>query len=114
MGPAKDYAFLDRHVADGWRYTDFNGVVRGKDEYYKVVDNIISYTQELSKFDVRLVGEDLAIASAVYRALAELKSGAKGDNTIALTSLWQLQDGVWKALLHHTTWVIEPGDGWPR
>jgi ketosteroid isomerase-like protein len=114
VGAVKDYAFLDRHLDDGWLYTDFNGMVRGKDEYYKLVDNIVSYIQKIQKFDVRTVSDDIAAVFGVYHALAELKNGTKLDNTIAFTSVWQLRDGVWKGLLHHTTRVVDPGSSWLR
>jgi hypothetical protein len=104
VGAVKDYAFLHRHIDDGWLYTDYNGVRRGKDEYLKLVDNITSYTQDVQHFDVRIAGGGVAIVTGVYRALAELK-GIPGtlDNTIAFSAIWELQDGLWRALLHHTT-----------
>ncbi|AUX22503.1 uncharacterized protein SOCEGT47_030060 [Sorangium cellulosum] len=103
VGTVKDYGFLDRHLADGWRYIDYNGVHRGKAEYLKLVDSMLSYTQELRQCDVRIVKDDVAIVSGIYRARAELKGDVKLDNTIAFTSIWEIQDGQWKALVHHTT-----------
>jgi hypothetical protein len=103
VGAVKDLDFFERHLGAGWRYTDYNGVQRGKDEYLKLVDSISTYTQELRQIDARVVGDDVAIVSGVYRARAELKGGVKLDNTIAFTAVWQLQDGAWKALVHHTT-----------
>lgn len=108
VGASKDYAFLDRHLADDWVYTDFNGLQRSKDDYRKLVDTIVSYSQDFQQFDVRLVGEDIAIVTGVYRAGAEVKSGAKLDNTIAFSAVWQLQEGLWRALLHHTTRIPPP------
>jgi ketosteroid isomerase-like protein len=103
VGAVKEYAFLDRHLDDSWRYTDFNGTERGKDDYRKLVDSIVWYTQDIRQFGVRIVSEDIAIVSGVYHARAELKGGVKPDNTIAFSAVWKLEDGVWKALLHHTT-----------
>ncbi|AGP38301.1 hypothetical protein SCE1572_29770 [Sorangium cellulosum So0157-2] len=103
VGAVKDYGFLDRHLAEGWRYVDYNGVQRGKDEYLKLVDSMLTYTQELRQCDVRIVGGDVAIVSGVYRSRAELKGGVKLDNTIAFTAVWELKGGEWKALVHHTT-----------
>ncbi|WP_233561921.1 YybH family protein [Sorangium cellulosum] len=103
VGAVKDYGFLDRHLAEGWRYVDYNGVQRGKDEYLKLVDSMLTYTQELRQCDVRVVGGDVAIVSGVYRSRAELKGGVKLDNTIAFTAVWELKGGEWKALVHHTT-----------
>lgn len=103
VGAVKDYGFLDRHLGEGWRYIDYNGVQRGKDEYLKLVDSMVAYTQDLRQLDARIVADDVAIVSGVYHARAELKGGVKLDNTIAFTAVWQLQDGGWKALVHHTT-----------
>jgi ketosteroid isomerase-like protein len=103
VGSVKDYTFLDRHIADGWIYTDYTGVQRGKDEYLRLVAGIASYTQVVRRFDVRVAGGGVGIVSGVYQAHAELKGGVTLDNTIAFSAVWELQDGVWRALLHHTT-----------
>lgn len=109
VGAVKDYDFLERHLDDGWRYVDYNGVQRGKGEYLKMVDSMVAYSQELRQIDARIVGDDVAIVSGVYRGRAELKGGVKLDNMIAFTAVWQLQDGGWKALVHHTTRIPDAG-----
>ncbi|MGK4005260.1 nuclear transport factor 2 family protein [Sorangium sp. So ce1036] len=103
VGAVKDYGFLDRHLSDEWRYIDYNGVPRGKAEYLELIDSMLSYTQEIRHCDVRIVKEDVAIVSGIYRAHTELKGGVKLDNTIAFTAIWEIQDGQWRALVHHTT-----------
>lgn len=103
VGAVKDYTFLDRHLDDSWRYTDFNGTQRGKDEYRKLVDSIVWYTQDMRQLDARIVGEDIAIVTGIYHSRAEVKGGVKLANTIIFSGVWELQDHVWKSLLHHTT-----------
>ncbi|EYF03064.1 nuclear transport factor 2 family protein [Chondromyces apiculatus] len=104
-GPDKDYKFFDRHLADGWRYVDYFGVRRDKDEYLALVDTMTFYSQEMRQMEVRFIRDDLIIASGVYYALGEVKSGQKHDNTIIFSAVWELHDDVWRCLLHHTTRV---------
>lgn len=102
-GEVKEYSFLERHLDEGWRYVDYNGVLRGKSEYLKLVDTMVWYTQDMQEIDARMVGEHLAIVSGVYRSRAELKDGTRVANTIIFTAVWEHQNGVWKSLAHHTT-----------
>ncbi len=103
VGEVKELSFLDRHLDDGWRYVDYNGVQRGKNEYLKLVDVMLSYRQDMQQLDVRMASEHIAIVTGVYHALAELKGGIKLDNRIIFTAVWESRDGVWKSLAHHTT-----------
>lgn len=105
VGGVKDYTFLDRLLDPTWLYTDFVGVRRGKEEYLRFIEDIASYSMEMRAFDVRMVRDDLAIITGVYHSRGEAKSGWKGENTITFSSIWELRDGVWKWLLHHTTKV---------
>jgi hypothetical protein len=59
----------------------------------------------MQRFDARIAGEGVALVTGVYRARAEIQGGIALDNTIAFSAVWELQDGVWKALLLHTTRV---------
>lgn len=104
-GAEKDYSFFERHLDPAWLYTDFNGIRRGKEEYYRLVAQLLSYEQEMREIDARMVREDLALITGVYHSRAELTGGVKLENTIIFSALWELRDGVWKALLHHTTRV---------
>lgn len=108
VGAEKDYAFLERHLGDGWRYIDLAGAQRERGEYLKFVEQIVSYEQEMRRFDVQLVSDGLAIITGVYHSRGEVKSGLKVENTIAFSAVWALQDGVWRALLHHTTRIQPP------
>lgn len=105
VGAEKDYSFLDRHLDPTWIYVDFVGVRRGPAEYRRLVDEIASYSMDMRSFDVRMVRDDLAMITGVYHSRGELKSGWKTENTIIFSSIWELRDGVWKWLLHHTTKV---------
>ncbi|AUX44700.1 uncharacterized protein SOCE26_061670 [Sorangium cellulosum] len=107
VGAVKDYSFMDRHLAEGWRYVDYSGVQRGKDEYLELVGRILSYTQEIRRFDVRILGDSVAVVSAIYRSTAELKGDVKLDNTIHCCSVWEDQGGVWKSIVHHTTKISD-------
>lgn len=102
-GEVKDPTFFDRHVDDGWWCVEYRGARRRKDEYRKFISSIASYRQEMQQLDARMVSEDLALVTGVYRANAELVTGEKLINSIIFTALWQLRDGVWVTLMHHTT-----------
>lgn len=104
-GAVKDPAFFDRHVDDSWWYVDFHGVKRTKDQYRQLVDTIVWYKQDMKQLSARMVAEDLAAVTGVYDSSAEVVSGERLSNTIIFSALWQLRDGVWKTLMHHTTRV---------
>lgn len=106
-GSVKDYAFLERHLDDSWIYTDFHGVQRTKAEYLKFIDIIVSYTQEMRRAEVRVVGDNLVIFSGVYRSTARAADVAMA-NTIDFCAVWELRGDVWKCLVHHTVRVPDP------
>ena len=107
-GPVKDYAFFERHLDDDFVYTDFHGVRRTKAVYMKFIDVIVWYAQDLRAADVRMLRDDLALFSGVYRSTAEAAGYGSMANTIDFSAVWELRDGVWKCLAHHTVRVPDP------
>lgn len=103
VGNVKDYSFLERHLDDQWWYVDYHGVQRSKAEYRKLVETIVWYTQDMQRLKARMASDDIAIVAGVYRSAAELITGEKLANTIIFSATWEIQGGVWKALMHHTT-----------
>ena len=99
----QDHGFFHRHMDDGWRYTDYTGALRGKPEYLQIIENVTRYDEDFQQFDVRIVGDTVALLTGVYRATVDFKGVGTLEKTLAFSAVWELRDGLWRALLHHTT-----------
>jgi len=99
----QDHAYFHRHMDDDWRYTDYTGALRGKPEYLQIIENVTRYDEDFQRFDVRIVGESVALITGVYVARVDFKGVGHLEKTLAFSAVWELRDGVWRALLHHTT-----------
>lgn len=102
-GSVKDPTFFERHVDDDWWYVDYHGVTRTKEEYRQLVDSIVWYKQEMQQLTARMLRDELVAVTGIYRSSAEVTSGEKLANTIGFSAVWELRNGVWKTLFHHTT-----------
>lgn len=100
---AKDQAYFDRHVDERWRYIDYTGAQRGIAEYLVLIQDVASYTEEFRRFDVRIVAGNVALCTGAYVARVDFHGAPRLEKPLAFTSVWEKRDGVWKALLHHTT-----------
>jgi len=100
---AKDAGYFERHVDEGWMYTDYTGAYRGKSDYWKLIQDVTSYVEEFRRFEVRLVAERVALVTGVYLGRVELQGGGRFEKLLAFSAAWELRAGVWTALLHHTT-----------
>ncbi|MDI3287457.1 nuclear transport factor 2 family protein [Polyangium sp. 15x6] len=100
---AKDAGYFDRHVDDSWAYIDSTGAQRGKKDYWMLIQDVTSYTEEFRRFDVRIVAERVALITGVYLGRVELRGGVRLEKLLAFSAVWQQREGVWRALMHHTT-----------
>ncbi|MDI1446368.1 nuclear transport factor 2 family protein [Polyangium sp. 6x1] len=100
---AKDTGYFERHVDESWQYIDSTGARRGKSDYWELIQGVTSYTEEFRQFDVRIVAERVALLMGVYLGRVELRGGEHLEKLLAFSAVWELRDGVWRALMHHTT-----------
>lgn len=100
---AKDAGYFERHVDESWEYIDSTGAQRGKKDYWALIQGVTSYTEEFRRFDVRIVAERVALITGVYLGRVELAGGERLEKRLVFSAVWQQREGVWKALMHHTT-----------
>ncbi|WP_257463264.1 nuclear transport factor 2 family protein [Archangium lipolyticum] len=100
---AKDHTWFERHADEGWRYTDYTGAQRGIREYLKLIQQVNRYTEEFRHFDVRLVAGTVALITGIYFARVDFQDTGRLEKLLAFSAVWEHRDGVWKALLHHTS-----------
>lgn len=86
-----------------WQYIDYTGTKRGIQDYLVLIENVISYVEEFSRHDVRIVGGNVALVTGAYVGKVDLRDAPRLVKHLAFTAVWEHRDGVWKALLHHTT-----------
>lgn len=100
---ASDEAFFQKHVDAGWRYIDYVGMQRGIADYLVIIQDVSSYVEDFRQFDVRIVAGNIALVTGIYHARVNFQSLGLLEKQLVFSAAWQKRDGVWKALLHHTT-----------
>jgi len=100
---AKDDAYFERHVDADWRYIDYTGMQRGIKDYIALIQDVFSYVEDFRQFDVRIVSGNVALITGIYHARADFRGLGLLEKRLAFSAAWEKRDGVWKALLHHTT-----------
>ncbi len=105
----QNQAFFHRHMDDGWRYTDYSGAQRGKADYLKIIEGVEQYHEDVRRFDVSIAGGNVALVTGLSHAYVLFKGVGKLEKTLAFSAAWELREGVWTALLHHTTELPKAG-----
>jgi hypothetical protein len=101
----RDAGYFERHMDDGWRYTDYTGAQRGKAEYLELCKKVVWCTEDHRQLAFRVVGKTVAIVTGIYDAKAEFEGVGTIGLTLAFSAVWEHRDGAWRALLHHSSAV---------
>jgi ketosteroid isomerase-like protein len=94
---------LETFLADEWRYTNYDGVVRGKQSYLDHVGGLVETVGFVGPFDVEVSRYgSLALVLGGYR-VTDLPDD--GVLELRFTGVWMERDGRWQCLLHHNSEV---------
>jgi ketosteroid isomerase-like protein len=94
---------LDDVLAEEWRYTNYDGVVRGKAAYLDHVGSVAEAVTFVGPYDGEVsVHGDVALVLGGYRV-----EGLAGGGVLELrfTGAWRHRDGRWRCLAHHNSAV---------
>lgn len=95
---------LERILADDWTYTNYDGVVRGKDEYLGWVAEQGPGVTFVGPYDVSVTRPaGLALVLGEYR-VEDLPDGS--TLPLRFTGLWEHRDGRWQCLTHHNSEIV--------
>ena len=90
-------------LADEWRYTNYDGMVRGKAEYLEHVGGLVETVTFVGPYDLEVTRYgSLAIVLGGYR-VTDLPGG--GALELRFTGVWIERDGRWQCLIHHNSEV---------
>ena len=100
----KDYAVLDRVLADDLAYTHSDGRLDTKKEY---IESLRSGKQtydaaEHQSIDVRLIGKDVALVRARIRMTAAAGGKPAVPANFSALRVYQLKNGRWQMLGHQS------------
>jgi len=100
----KDYAVLDRVLADDLAYTHSDGRLDGKKDY---IESLRSGKQtynaaEHQSIDVRLIGKDVALVRAKLRMTATTAGKPATPANFSALRVYQLKNGHWQMLAHQS------------
>jgi ketosteroid isomerase-like protein len=94
---------LDDVLADEWRYTNYDGLVRGKAAYLDHVGSAAEEVTFVGPYDLEVtVHGDVALVLGGYR-VEDLPGG--GVLELRFTGAWVERDGRWQCLAHHNSAV---------
>ncbi len=94
---------LDEVLADEWRYTNYDGVVRDKRAYLDHVGSIAEEVTFVGPYDLEVsVHGTVALVLGGYRV-----EGLPGGGVLELrfTGVWVERDDAWVCLAHHNSAV---------
>jgi hypothetical protein len=108
--PARDTAFFEATLDDGWHYTDYRGHVHDKADYLRQVGTLIQSTHRtgLVEFYSRALSDEIVGAFGRYTSVGTMNNGSQVEQDSRFSAVWKLTDGSWKALVHQATNVGEP------
>ena len=100
---AKDFAKVDKILADGLIYAHSTGIVETKAEYLaKVRGGTQNYDAiEHSKIQIKVYG-NTAVAHSHVR-MAGTNAAGPFDNKLMMMHFWVKEGGAWKLAAHQTT-----------
>ena len=102
--PRRDRAFFDRVISDDWVYTDIFGTVKGKADYFALLELIPQDAppNRMRELAVRRFG-DLAIVHGHYEVATVLRDGTDTSSSTRFTAVWIDRGREWQSLAHHAT-----------
>jgi ketosteroid isomerase-like protein len=100
----KDYAVLDRVLADDLAYTHSDGRLDNKKNY---VESLRSGKQtydaaEHQSIDVRLIGKDVALVRSRLRMTAAAAGKTAVPANFSTLRVYQLKNGRWQMVAHQS------------
>jgi uncharacterized protein (TIGR02246 family) len=100
----KDYAALDRVLADDLTYTHSDGRLDGKKDF---VEALRSGKQtydaaEHQSIDVRMLGKDVAVVRGRLRMTAAAGGQAATPANFSILRVYQFKNGRWQLLAHQS------------
>ena len=102
----KDFAALDRFMADEYIFTDPDGVVFTK------AQNLASFKSEQNAVTSELLSEvavqDFGNAAVVTGLTKETVKGRPGSDTYRFTDTWVKRSGSWQCVAGHASRVTKP------
>lgn len=94
---------LDELLAEEWKYTNYDGMVRGKQEYLDHVGGLVETVTFVGPYDVQVTRHGpIAIVLGGYR-VTDLPDG--GVLELRFTGVWIEREGRWQCLIHHNSEV---------
>jgi hypothetical protein len=96
---------LPELLADEWRYTNYDGVVRGRAEYLDWVAEQGPGPVFVGPYDV-VVSRPGGLALVLGGYHVEHADG--GTLELRFSGLWEHRDGRWQCLTHHNSVVAGP------
>lgn len=96
---------LEEALADEWRYTNYDGVVRDKRAYLEQVGGVAEEVTFVGPYDLEVARHgSVALVFGGYR-VEDLPDG--GTLELRFTGVWVDRDGRWQCLTHHNSVVTD-------
>ncbi len=94
---------LEELLAEEWTYTNYDGMVRGKQAYLDHVGGLVETVTFVGPYDVEVTRHGpIAIVLGGYR-VTDLPDG--GVLELRFTGVWVERDDRWQCLIHHNSQV---------
>ena len=100
----RDIAAIESLISDDWTFTDSVGHTLSRTEYLAVIEaQRPGFTIRINRFEVRELGQDVALVLATWTA--EIEDGEVGRlcATSRHSGVWMRVDGNWCSQHHHIT-----------
>lgn len=85
-----------------------------REQFEKMVRRILSntreYPYEITDRKIRVLGQDAAVATLIYRAQPVSAKGESADFEAAYTLVYERRDGAWKVVHAHESVISEEKD----
>lgn len=96
---------IDSLLADEWRYTNYDGLFRGKAEYLAWAAEAMDSLSFVGPYDVEVNQYgNVAICFGGYRVL----HGSESDSLeLRFSGVWIRKNDLWECVIHHNSRVVE-------
>ena len=95
---------LESLLGAEWRYTNYDGLLRGKAEYLAWAADALESVSFVGPYDVEVSQYgDIAICLGGYRVLHE----SDPELELRFTGVWIRRSDRWECLIHHNSRVID-------
>lgn len=88
-------------LADEWRYTNYDGLVRDKESYLAHVGSVAEDVTFVGPYDLEVHRyDDVVLVLGGYRVISLPDDGVL---ELRFTGVWVFRDGQWRCLAHHNS-----------